>query len=154
MSEVTNTLEPRIDADLKQAMRDRNEVAKLTLRSVKTALTLAKTSGAQHGLSDDDVLGILQKEVKKRRETAAEFERLGDADRAAAELTEAAVIQGYLPRQLSESELEAIAARAVAASGATSVKEIGKVMPLIMAETKGMADGKVVNQIVRRLLGG
>lgn len=152
MSNPGEGLQARIDADLKQAMRDRDEVTKLTLRGVKTALTTASTTGQQHALSEEEVLGVIQKEAKRRRETAAEFERLGDANRAAAELAELAVLERYLPRQMSEAEVETIARRVIAAVGATSTKQTGAVMAALMPEVKGQADGKLVSQVVRRLL--
>lgn len=143
----------RIDADLKQAMRDKDEVAKLTLRSVKTALTEARTSGAEHVLTQAEVLAVLQKEAKRRRDAAAEFQRVGDQPRADAELAEMQVLEKYLPRQLDETEIETIARRVIAQVGATSQKQMGAVMSAVMAEIAGKADGKIVNQVVRRLLG-
>ena len=142
----------QIDNDLKQAMRDKNEVAKLTLRSVKTALTEARTSGAEHSLSEAEVLAVLQKEAKRRRDAAAEYERVGDTQRAAAELAEMAVLDKYLPQQMSEAEIEVVAQAAIAQVGATSPKQMGAVMSAIMAQVGGKADGKLVNQVVRRLL--
>lgn len=153
MSNPGEDLPTRIDADLKQAMRDRDEVTKLTLRSVKTALTEARTSGAQHELTEDEVLAVVQKEAKRRRDAAAEYERLGDPNRAAAELVELAVLERYLPRQMSEAEVETIARRVIAEVGATSPKQMGAVMAAMMPEVKGQADGKLVSQVVRRLLG-
>ena len=89
MSDTTGIdLLAQIDADLKQAMRDRDEVTKLTLRAVKTAVTEARTSGTEHELTYTEVVGVIQKEAKKRRDTAAEFEKLGDKNRADAELAE------------------------------------------------------------------
>ena len=153
MSNPGDDLPTRIDADLKQAMRDRDEVTKLTLRSVKTALTEARTSGAQHELTEDEVLAVVQKEAKRRRDAAAEYERLGDPNRTAAELVELAVLERYLPRQMSEAEVETIARRVIAEVGATSPKQMGAVMAAMMPEVKGQADGKLVSQVVRRLLG-
>ena len=153
MSNPGEDLPTRIDADLKQAMRDRDEVTKLTLRSVKTALTEARTSGVQHALNEDEVLAVVQKEAKRRRDAAAEYERLGDANRAAAELVELAVLERYLPRQMSEAEVETIARRVIDEVGATSLKQMGAVMAAMMPEVKGLADGKLVSQVVRRLLG-
>jgi uncharacterized protein YqeY len=153
MTMSENDLQSRIDADLKQAMRERDEVTKLTLRAVKTALTEARTSGAQHELSADEVLAVVQKEAKRRRDAAAEYERLGDATRAGAELVELAVLERYLPRQMSEAEVEVIARRVIAALDATSPKQMGAVMAALMPEVKGQADGKLVSQVVRRLLG-
>ncbi len=146
-------LQSRIDADLKQAMRERDEVTKLTLRAVKTALTEARTSGAQHELNAEEVLAVVQKEAKRRRDAAAEYQRLGDVNRADAELVELAVLERYLPRQLSEAEVEVIARRVIAELGATSPKQMGAVMAALMPEVKGEADGKLVSQVVRRLLG-
>ena len=143
----------RIDADLKQAMRDRDEVKKLTLRSVKTALTEARTSGEAHTLTEAEVLGVIQKQAKQRRDAAAEYEKVGDPARAAAELAELHVLEDYLPRQLSESEIEEIVRSVIAQLGATSQKEMGAVMSAVMAEVKGKADGRVVSQVVRGLLG-
>ena len=143
----------RIDADLKQAMRDKDEVTKLTLRAVKTGLTEARTSGQGHDLGQAEVLAVIQKEAKRRRDAAAEYERLGDQGRADAELAELHVLEKYLPRQLTDAEIEEIAGRVIAQLGATSPKELGAVMSAVMAEVKGRADGKAVNQVVRRLLG-
>lgn len=144
----------QLDADLKQAMRDRDEVAKLTLRAVKTALTEMRTSGrAEHALGYDDVLGVLKREAKRRRDTAAEFERLGDPARAAAELAELAVLERYLPQQMDDAAIEAIVRQVIADLGADSSKQMGAVMAGVMAEVEARADGKRVNQVVRRLLG-
>ena len=158
MSDITNVSDAnailqQIDADLKQAMRDKDEVTKLTLRSVKTALTEARTSGTEHELSQPEVVAVLQKEAKRRRDTAAEFQRVGDQKRADAELAEMKVLDKYLPRQMDETEIEAVAKRVIAKLGATSPKQMGAVMSATMAEVGGKADGKLVNQVVRRLLG-
>jgi len=153
MSETqTAGLQERIEADLKQAMRDRNEVDKLALRNVKTAITLARTATANHNLSEAEILAVLQKEAKRRRDTATEYERLGASKQAEGELAELAVIERYLPRQLNEAELEEIVRAVIAEKGATSMKEMGAVMSGVMARVTGVADGKAVNQIVRRLL--
>jgi uncharacterized protein len=158
MSEIANVADAaallqQIDADLKQAMRDKDEVTKLMLRSVKTALTEARTSGAEHELSQAEVIAVLQKEAKRRRDTAAEFQRVGDQKRADAELAEMKVLDKYLPRQMDEAEIEVVARRVIAQLGATSQKQMGAVMSATMAEVAGKADGKLVNQVVRRLLG-
>ncbi len=147
------TLTARIDADLKQAMRERDETAKLTLRALKTALLQARTSGdAAHELSEEEVLDVVRREAKRRRDTADEFEKLGAPERAATEMAEYAVLQRYLPQQLSDAEIEAIARTVIAEVGATSVKQLGQVMPAVLAQTGPRADGKRVNQVVRRLL--
>jgi uncharacterized protein YqeY len=143
----------RIDLDLKQAMRDKNEVAKLTLRAVKTALTEARTSSAEHVLTYAEVVTVVQKEAKRRRDAAEEYQRVGDQARADAELAELKVLENYLPRQMDAAEIEPIARRVIAQLGATSQKQLGAVMSATMAEVAGKADGKLVNQVVRRLLG-
>lgn len=145
-------LQDRINADLKRAMLDRNDAAKLALRSVKTALTLLASAGANHDLSEAQVVATIRKEVKQRRDTAAEYERLGAPDKAAAELAEVIVLEKYLPTQMSEEQIEAIVRAVIAETGATSPRELGKVMAAAMERVKGLADGKDVNQVARRLL--
>lgn len=130
MSEAT--LLERIDLDLKQAMRDKNEVDKLALRAMKTALTLARTETSNHTLADAEAIGVLQKLAKKRRDTAVEYEKLGRPEQAQAELAEMAVIERYLPRALSEAEVEELARAVIAARGATSAREMGAVMGDLM----------------------
>ncbi len=142
----------QIDMDLKQAMRDKNEVAKLTLRSVKTALTEARTSGAGPLLDHAQVLAVVQKEAKRRRDAAEEYQRIGEQQRADAELAEMQVLAKYLPQQLDEAAIEPVAQRVIAQVGATSPKQLGAVMSAVMAEIGGQADGKLVSQVVRRLL--
>ncbi len=153
MSDVTSGLQERIDADLKQAMRDRNETAKLTLRAVKTAFMQARTSGdAAHDISDAEAMEIVRREAKRRRDAADEFQRVGASDRAEAELAEYAILQSYLPQQLSDAEIEAIASEVIAEFNVTSMKQMGQVMQAVLARTGARADGKAVNQVVRRLL--
>ncbi len=143
----------KLDADLKEAMRAQDTVTKLTLRAVKTALTEASKAGADHHLDDTQVLAIIQREAKRRRETAAEFEALGAQERAAQERAELAVLERYLPRQLSEAEIEDLARTVIAETGAASARDLGKVMPVLLARIGAGADGKVVSRIVRQLLG-
>lgn len=153
MSEQTMTLAARIDADLKQAMRDRDETAKLTLRALKTALLQARVGGAHaHELSEAEALDVVRREAKRRRDTADEFEKVGAPERAAAEMAEYAVLQRYLPQQLDDAELAAIVRAVIADLGVTSIKQLGQVMPAVLAQTGARADGKRVNQVVRRLL--
>ena len=153
MTESTNTLEAQLEADLRQAMRDRNNTAKIALRAVKTTLTEARKAGADHALSDEQIVMLIQREVKRRRESAAEFAKLGAPDKAEAELAEVAVLDKYLPQQLDEAAVEVLVREAIAQIGATSPRELGKVMAAVMPRVQGVADGKVVNQIARRLLG-
>jgi uncharacterized protein YqeY len=153
MSEQQMTMAERIDADLKQAMRDRNETAKLTLRALKTAFMQARTSGDEaHELTDAEMLEIVRREAKRRSDAADEYQKLGSPERAQAEMAEYQILQRYLPQQLSDDEIEEIARAVIAEVGATSLKQLGQVMPAVLARTGALADGKRVNQVVRRLL--
>lgn len=153
MSEATTAITERIDADLKQAMRDQDVVAKQALRAAKTALTEARTATANHVLTEAEAIEVLQKLAKQRRSTAAEYQKLGNEERAQAELADVQILERYLPRQLSEAEVEAIVRTVIAQTGATSVRAMGSVMGPVMTQVAGRADGKLVSQIVRRLLG-
>ncbi|MFN8441973.1 MAG: GatB/YqeY domain-containing protein [Caldilineaceae bacterium] len=148
----TTKLTERLENDLKQAMRDRNELVKLTLRAVKTALTEVAKPNTIHDLPEAEVITIMRKEAKRRRDSAEEFVKAGSQERADAELAEKAVIDAYLPTQMDEAAIETLARAAIAESGATSAKEMGKVMALLMPRTAGQADGKTVNAVVKRLL--
>ena len=154
MTQVQTPLAEQIDRDLIQAMRDRDSVTKITLRSVKTALTEAAKSGLQHEQGEEEVVAVIQREAKRRREAAQEYERVGAQMQAANELAELAVLERYLPQQLSAAAIEEIARSVIAETGASSPRDMGRVMSAAMERVKGAADGKVVNQIVRRLLGG
>ncbi len=153
MTQDNIPLAEQIDRDLHQAMRDRDDVSKMTLRSVKTALTEAAKSGEEHEQNKDEVLAVIQKEAKQRRDAAAEYERVGADDRAASELAELAVLEKYLPRQLTGDEIEEIVRNVIAETGASSMQDMGRVMSATMAQVKGTADGKAVSQIVRQQLG-
>lgn len=144
----------RIESDLKQAMRDRDETRKLALRAAKTALTEAAKESDQHELSLERVTSVLQREAKRRREAAAEFEKARDTARAQAELAELAVLEAYLPQPLSEAEVRSLIQAAIAETGASSQKEMGKVMAALMPKLGGRADGKLVSALVREALAG
>ena len=147
------TLTQRIDDDLKQAMRAKVDVAKLTLRSVKTALTEASKSGSEsHLMGDADVLAVVMKEAKRRRDAMTEYEKAGRADLVASEAAELAILEHYLPQQLSAAEIELMAQEVIQSVGATSMREMGKVMTALMDRVAGQADGRAVNQVVRKLL--
>jgi uncharacterized protein YqeY len=155
MSEKTSpTIQQQIDDDLKKAMRERDEIAKLALRSLKAAISEASKVGDQHTLDDDAILVIAQKEAKQRRDAAAEYDQASRPEQAAQERAELAVLERYLPQQLGESEIEAIVSQVIVETGATSMNDMGKVMSATMPRVAGVADGKAVNQIVRRLLSG
>ncbi len=140
-----------LDQAFKEAMKTRDEVAKRTLRMVRAAIKNAEID-RRASLEEADILAILQKEVKTRRETIAEARKAGRADMVADTEAEIAVLQKFLPQPLSEAELEALAREAIAEAGAHSPAQMGQVMRLLMPRLQGRADGKQASQIVRRLL--
>jgi hypothetical protein len=147
------TLEDQLAADLKEAMRSGDETRKLAIRSVKTAVTEAKVSGAEaRALTDQDVLVIIAKQIKQRRDSAVEFAKGGRTDLVAKEEAEAAVLMAYLPEQLDDAAIRQHAAAVIAELGVTDLKGMGPVMKRLSAELRGQADGQAVNRIVRELL--
>jgi len=104
-------------------------------------------------LTDDDVIGVLSKEAKQRRESAEEFRKGGRPELADKEAAEAAILAEYLPRQMSEAEIRSLVGEAVTATGASTAKDMGKVMGWLSPKTKGRADGRQVSEIVREALG-
>lgn len=151
-----SALKDRLRADLTTAMKARDEVRSSTLRMVLTAITNAEVAGKQaRELSDDDIVGVLSTEAKKRREAATAFSEGGRAEMAAKETAEAAVIADYLPAQLSEQEIADLVTAAIAQVGAAGegMKAMGKVMGVVTPQVKGRADGGAVAAEVRRQLG-
>lgn len=146
------TIVEQIDADLTQAIRAKEERAKQALRAAKTALTQARTATANHNLTDGEAITVLQKLAKQRRDTAAEYEKLGYTERAQHELADVEIFDRYLPKALSEAEVEEIARAVIAQVGATSPRDLGAVMGPTISKVAGRADGKLVSQVVRRLL--
>lgn len=143
----------KISADIKEAMLAREKVRLETLRGIKKEFLEAKTAkGSDGSLSDDQATKILAKMAKQRRETAAIYTDQNRPELAENELAEAAVIEGYLPKQLSEEELIAELKKIIAETGATSQKEMGKVMGVASKALAGRADGKVISAKVRELL--
>lgn len=149
-------LKDRLRADLTTAMKARDELRSSTLRMVLAAVTNAEVAGKQaKQLSDDEVVGVLTTEAKKRREAATAFEDGGRAESAERERAEAAVIADYLPEQLEADEVARIVAEAVERTGAAGegMKAMGKVMGVVQPQVKGRADGGAVAAEVRRQLG-
>ena len=149
-------LKDRLRADLTAAIKSRDEVRSSTLRMVLTAITNAEVAGKEHReLSDDDIVGVLSSEAKKRREAAVAFEEGDRAEMAAKERAEGAVIADYLPEQLSGDEISALVAEAVERTGAAGegMRAMGKVMGIVTPQVKGRADGGAVAAEVRRQLG-
>ena len=143
----------RISADIKGAMLARDHVRLETLRGIKKEFLEARTAkGADGTLTDDMAVRIMTKMVKQRRETAEIYSQQNRPELAANELAEAAVIEEYLPKQLSEEELTAELKKIIEQTGATSAKEMGKVMGVASKALAGRADGKVISAKVRELL--
>jgi len=147
------SLEERINQDLKEAMKAKDDVALRGIRAIKAAILLEKTSGAKHDLAQDVEMKILQKLVKQRRESLDIYEKNGREDLAKTEREEIAIIERYLPQQLSEAELRSEIQAIVTATGASSMKDMGKVMGMATKKLAGRADGKAVSDIVKELLG-
>ena len=147
-----NELKERLRADLNTAMRARDRVRLRTLRMVLTSITNEEVSGeTARELSDDEVIKVLTREARKRREAAEAFESAGRAEQAAAERAEGDVLAGYLPAQLTD-ELTAIVSAAIAETGATGMPGMGKVMKTVTPRVAGRADGARVATEVRRQL--
>jgi uncharacterized protein YqeY len=151
-----SVLKDRLRADLTTAIKARDEVRSSTLRMVLTSITNAEVAGKQaRELTDEDVLGVLTSEAKKRREAAEAFEDAGRTEQAAKERAESAVIADYLPEQLSAEEIAALVTEAIESTGAREdgMRAMGKVMGVLTPKVKGRADGGAVAAEVRRQLG-
>jgi uncharacterized protein YqeY len=146
-------LKERLRADLNAAMRARDQVRMRTLRMALSSITNEEVAGASaRQLSDDEVMKVLTREARKRREAAEAFGAAGRTDQAAAERAEGEVLAGYLPAQLSDDELSALVAAAIAETGASGVAGIGQVMKTLTPQIAGRADGARVAAEVRRRL--
>lgn len=147
------SLQTQIMDALKTAMKEKNTVALESLRAVKSALLLAQTeSGAKEEISEDQEIKILQKLVKQRKDSAAIFTEQGREDLAAPEVAQAAVIEQFLPAQLSVDEVTAMVDDAIAQTGASSMADMGKVMGMVNGKVAGRADGKTISTIVKQRL--
>ncbi len=144
-------IKQQLENDLKEAMRNKDELRKRTLRLTLTDIRLAevKKGGA---LDEAALLALLQKEIKSRHESIADAERAGRPDLIEEVRAEIGVLEAYLPRQLSPQELEELARQAIAETGATSPKEMGLVMKILIPKLQGRAAGNEASQIVRKLL--
>jgi len=151
-------LREQLTDDLKEAMRQQDKVRKRTIRSVVTGIQRAETeldnTGQRVTLSEDDIVVLIARQAKQREESIIEYQRGGREDLVAEEQAELAILKAYLPQQLGRAEIEAQARQVIAEVGATDPRDIGKVMKPLLARLKGKADGAVVNQVVRELLGG
>jgi uncharacterized protein YqeY len=141
-----------MQADITAAMRSGDSLRRDTLRMAESAIYNAEKRD-RRTYSDDEVAGVLAREVKTRRESVEAFRNGAREDLASKEEAEIAILVGYLPEQLSESEIEALVGEALAATGAAGPKDMGRVMSWLAPKTKGRADGRLVSQVVGRALG-
>ena len=147
------SLQTKVMEALKEAMKAKDTVALESLRAIKSAILLARTeAGASEELSEADELKLLQKLVKQRKDSAALYTQQGRNDLAEPELAQMAVIEKFLPAQLSEAEVEEALKGIIAQVGVTSPKDMGKVMGAATKQLAGKADGKLISDIVKKLL--
>lgn len=147
------SLSVQIMEEIKTAMRAKDTVALEALRAIKSELLLAQTSsGSKEEISADEEVKLLQRLVKTRKESARIFTEQNRPDLAEPELAQVAVIEKFLPAQLSEEEIEAVIAKIIAETGASGIASMGKVMGLASAQLGGTAEGKTVSTIVKKLL--
>jgi hypothetical protein len=154
-------LKDRLQDDLKDAMRAGDATRRDTLRSVITAINNAAIArvnvkdeaATRQELPEADVLGVIQKQAKQRRESIDEFRKASRNDLADREQAELAIIEAYLPQQLSRDDVAGEVRKAIAETGATGPGDKAKVMPVIMGRLKGQADGRLINEVVTELLG-
>ncbi|MGW3952364.1 GatB/YqeY domain-containing protein [Streptomyces sp. NPDC004752] len=155
---MTTTLKSKLQDDLNAAIKERDELRSSTLRLTLTAITKEEVAGKEkRELSDDEVLKVITKEAKKRREAADAFAQGGRAEQAEREKAEGVVLAAYLPKQLSDEELNAIVAQAVAeakAAGAEGPRAMGAVMKIVNPKVAGLAEGGRVAAAVKQLLQG
>lgn len=145
-------LEEKIQQDIKAAMLAKDSVALASVRAIKAAILLAKTAEGSKPVDDNEIIKIIQKLVKQRKESAEIYSQQNRPELAENELAEAAVMEKYLPKQLSEAEIEAKVKEIIAQVGATSMADMGKVMGTATKALAGAADGKVISALVRKLL--
>ena len=144
-------LKEKLLQDFKEAMKEKNELKKNTIMMVRAAI-LQIEKDTQKELNDDAILEILAKEVKKRKDSLEDIEKSGREDLIKQVNDEMAIIKAYLPEELSMEELEKIIDEVISETGATSMKDMGKVMQAAKAKTTGRADNKVINEIVKKKL--
>ncbi len=148
------SLKTKLMEDLKQAVRQGDERRKAAIRLVKAAIINAEIEKRGQELSDEEILTIIAREVKRRREAIEKFTQGGREDLANQERAELDILLEYLPRQMSREEIEAAARKVIEEVGATSLADMGKVMGQLMPQLKGRADGKLVSQVVKEILAG
>ena len=149
------SLNDQLTEDLKQAMKAKDAIRLRTIRSLRAALKekeIAERRDGEAHLSEEQVLAVVQKQAKQRRDAIAQYEPAGRDDLAAKEQDELEIIEAYLPKQLGDEEIRRVVQEIVAATGASSMREMGKVMGAAMEQLRGRADGRRINEIARELL--
>ncbi|WP_438433352.1 GatB/YqeY domain-containing protein [Gorillibacterium sp. sgz500922] len=145
------TLNEQLNEDMKQAMKSQDKFKLSVIRMVRSAIKNIEID-QRKTLDDNEVLDILNREIKQRRDALQEFQKAGRDDLAESAQAEIAIIAAYLPQQLTEEEVQAIVRQTIQETGASSKADMGKVMSALMPKVKGRADGKLVNQIVQQQL--
>ncbi|NTV89404.1 MAG: GatB/YqeY domain-containing protein [Clostridiales bacterium] len=146
------SLKERLLEDMKTAMKDKDAIRKNTVQMARAAVLQVEKDN-RTTLDDDGVIDVIAKEVKRRRDSIPDYEKSGRTDLLEDLKKEIDVLLQYLPQQLTEEELEVIVRQAVQDTGASTAKDTGKIMQAVMPQVKGRADGKMINQIVKKLLG-
>ena len=147
-----SALKQKLADDLKQAMRDGDKVKRAAIRLAMAAIKNAEIA-RQATLEDSDILGVIAKEVRQRKESIEAFKQGDRQELAAIEEAEMAILEQYLPQQMGRDEIAAEARRIIEEVGAESIRDKGKVMPQLIAKLKGRADGREINEVVTELLG-
>lgn len=146
------TLKETIQKDLIENMKARNEAAVGAIRMLKTAIMKFETAGEAKIANDEEIIQLVNKEIKQRKDSIEQFEKGNRPELAAKEKAEMAFLEKYMPEQMGEEEIKAIIQEGIAATGATSKADMGKVMGVIMPKVKGKADGGLVNRLVQSML--
>lgn len=146
-------LEAKLTADLKAAMKSKDQAALRSIRAIKSAILLEKTSGSNEAFSEEKAIKMLQKLVKQRKDSLEIYTKEGREDLAQTEREEIEIIQAYLPEQMSESELQAEVKAIIDETGASSMKDMGRVMGIASKRFAGRAEGKAISAAVKALLG-
>lgn len=146
------TLAEQIQEDMKTAMKEKNQARLAAVRAIKSEILLAQTSGKTDSVTDADILKIIQKMIKQRTDSISIYKEQGREDLVQEETAQLDFIKVYLPKQMSEAEVEAVVAKLVAESGASSIKDMGKVMKLANAELAGKAESKLIADKVKAAL--
>lgn len=146
------SLKETLLGDLKKAMKEKDNIAKSTVTMVRAAILQVEKDNKTE-LGDEEIIDVVAKQVKQRKDSLAEFEKAGRDDLIEEAKAELEVLYRYLPKQLTKEELSVIVKEAIEKTGAETLKDMGKIMGEVMPKVKGKADGKMVNEIVKELLG-